>query len=80
MKTYNVKKKETPEKFDYDESVTRILQIKRCHDAHAEIVGLYDEYFRIRGQIKKARNALKVLVVTGAAYAGFLTFVLIKTI
>ena len=64
----------------YDQSATRILHIKRCQDAHAEIAGLYNEYFRIRGQIKKARKALKVLIVTGAAYAGFLTYVLIKTI
>ena len=80
MKTYSQKEKATPEKIGYGESATRILHIKRCQDARTEIAALYNEYFRIRGQIKKARNALKVLIVTGAAYAGFLTFVLIKTI
>jgi len=57
-----------------------ILRLEKNRKSRNEIAALYDEYFRIRGQIKKARNCLKALVVIGAGYSVFLTFAILKTI
>ena len=77
---HSEKKREILGSIEYKQNARKILKLEKTSKSFLELQGLHDEYQRLQGQIKKARNGLKVLIITGAAYAGFLTYVVIKTI
>ena len=74
------KKQEILGRIEYKQNAPKILKLVKKKERYHQRNSLEFEYQRLQRQIKRARNGLKVLIITGAAYAGFLTFVLIKTI
>jgi len=74
------KKREILGRIEYKQNAPKILKLVKKKERYHQRNSLEFEYQRLQRQIKRARNGLKVLIITGAAYAGFLTFVLIKTI